>query len=128
MKKLIALYAIIGTALIAAPAAVHAQNNSAQTPSGETVTPKPKKHSLPFHGKVAAVDTAARTVTVGTLVINVTAHTKITKDGHPATLADIAVGEKISGSYIKDEAGKLHAMVIHMGEKKKKKTEASGGN
>lgn len=129
MKKHIALYAIIAAALIAAPAGIRAADNSSKPEAAEAGAAKAKKHGLPFHGKAAAVDTAAMTVTVGHQVINVTAETKITKDGKPATLSDITVGEKISGSYKKDDAGKLNASTIYIGGKakaegKKKKAEA----
>ena len=71
-------------------------------------------------GKVSAVDTTAATVTVGKTTVNITSETKITKDGKPATLADITVGEKIGGAYKKDEAGKMNAVSIRIGEKPEK--------
>jgi len=117
MKNNIALYAIVAAALIVAPASLRAQD-AATTNSPAATTPAPKKHGLPFRGKVAAVDTTAMTVTVGTKTFNVTSETKITKDGEPATLSDITVGETIRGSYKKDAEGKLNATVIRIGEKK----------
>src|SRR5690242_15038782 len=121
MKKHIALYAIIAAALVASPASIRAADTHAKgNESSEAGTPAAKKHHhLPFHGKVAVVDTAAMTVTVGHMVINVTSDTKITKDGKPATVSDITVGEKISGSYTKDDAGKMTAALIHIGGKAK---------
>lgn len=118
MKKQIALYAIIAAALIAAPATMRAEDKPAKKPeAAEAGAPSVKKHGLPFHGKVAAVDATAMTVTVGKLTINVTSETKIAKEGKPATLADIKVGEVITGHYQKDDAGKLNASVIHIGGK-----------
>lgn len=117
MKKNIALYAIVAAALIAAPSALRAQDTGAT--NSPAATAPAKKHGVPFHGKAAAVDTAAMTVTVGTKTFNIASDTKITKDGKPATLSDITVGETISGSSKKDAAGKLNATVIHIGEKKK---------
>lgn len=115
MKKHIALFSLVAAALVAAPTVVLAQD-----------TPPPaKKHEkhggIPFHGKVSAVDTAASTFTVNSLTINVTAETKIVKDGKPATLADITVGEKLNGNYKKDDAGKMTAVAIHISEKGEKK-------
>ena len=119
MKKQIALFAIVAAALITAPSVVRAEDKPSKPEAGTNAVPHaPKKHGvIPFHGKVASVDAAAATVSVGTLTINITSETKITKNGKPATLSDITVGEKISGSYKKDEAGKLDASSINIGEK-----------
>lgn len=127
MKKQIALFALVAAALIAAPSVVLAQGDSTNTPSA--TPPGAKKHgAVPFKGKVSAVDTAAMTVTLATQTLTITSDTKIMKDGKPATLADITVGEKITGQYKKGEAGKLDATVIHIGGKAKKKTEATEKN
>lgn len=113
----ITLFALVTAALVALPAVSRAgdsTNASAATASA------PKKHSVPFHGKVAAVDAAAMTFTVGTMTIAVTSNTKITKDGKPATFAEITVGEHVGGAYKKNAAGKLDATSVRMGEMKKK--------
>ncbi len=117
MKKHIALIAIAAAALIAAPATIHAQD--AAKPAATTPAPAKKKGTA-VHGAVTAVDATAMTVTVGTKTYNVTSDTKITKDGQPATLADVTVGATVSITYKKDDAGKLTATAIHMGVKKKK--------
>jgi hypothetical protein len=123
MKKQIALFSLVAAAFIAAPAVVLAQDTPAPAKKHE------KHGGTPFHGKVSTVDTAGSTFTVGQLTINVTPETKITKDGKPASLSDITVGEKVGGSYKKDEAGKLNAVTVHAGEKgEKKKSEASVKN
>jgi hypothetical protein len=119
MKKQLALLSLIAAALIATPAVINAQENTTPTP------PPAKKHekhgATPFHGKVSAVDAKASTLSIGQMTINVTSDTKITKDGKPATLADIAVGDKVSGNYKKDEAGKMSAVSLHVGDKGDKK-------
>jgi hypothetical protein len=123
MKKQIALFSLVAAALLAAPAVVLAQD-----------TPPPaKKHEkhggVPFHGKVAAVDTKASTITVGSSTITISSETKITKSGKPATLTDISIGDKVSGSYKKDDSGTMTATTIHIGEKgDKKKTDTSEKN
>jgi len=61
------------------------------------------------------------TFMVGKMTIAVTSSTKITKDGQPAVFADITAGETVGGAYKKDDAGKLNAMSVRIGEKKKKK-------
>lgn len=124
MKKTIlkaTLFSLLAAALITLPAVSRAQDQTAT--NAPSTAPAPAK-KLPFHGKAAAVDTAAMTVTVGTLVINVTSETKISKDGKPATLEDIKVGDVVSGSYKKDDEGKLNASMIRDGIKKKKKPAA----
>lgn len=107
--------AVMAAALIAAPAITRAQD-STNAPAAQT--PAPKKHGLPFHGKVASVDATAMTFTVGTMTIGITSATKISKDGKPAVFADITAGENVSGSYKKDEAGKLSATSVRVGAPK----------
>lgn len=107
-------------AIIAAPVLSRAQDNGANPPPapGHSAPVKPKKHEgLVFGGKVTAVDAKAMTLTVGKRTFEVTAETKITKDGKPAILSDIAVGDKIGGTYKKSDDGKLTATTINAGKK-----------
>jgi len=104
------------TAALAAMPAVSRADDATNTPAA---TPAPKKHALPFHGKVAAVDSAAMTFTVGTMTIGITSTTKITKDGQPAVFADITTGAMVRGSYKKDDEGKMNATLVRIGEMKK---------
>ena len=124
MKKQIALFSIMAAALIAVPAISHAADKNKDAPAAADSA---KKQILPFHGKISAVDTTAATITIGKMTINITSETKITKDGKPATVADLAVGDMAGGAYKKDDASKKNATVIHVGEKAakegKKKTE-----
>lgn len=77
---------------------------------------KPAKGG-PFHGKLAAVDKVAKTITVGKRTFQITSETKIKKNGKPATLEDGVVGETVSG-YIKPGGeGKLMATTINFGQK-----------
>lgn len=120
MKKHIALIAIAAAALIAAPATIHAQDAA----KPEAATPAPaKKKAAAVHGAVTAVDATAMTVTVGTKTYTATSDTKITKDGQPATFADITVGETVGITSKKGEGDKLNATAIRIGAAKKKKTE-----
>jgi hypothetical protein len=121
MKKHIVkttLFTLVAAALMAVPAVSRAQASSTEKPAA--TTPAPKKHGLPFHGKVTAVDAAAMTLTLKALMLTVTDETKIMKEGKAITLADIKVGEPVSGAYKKDADGKLTATVIHVGLHKKK--------
>ncbi len=122
MKKQIALFTIMAAALIAVPANTQAQTTNSTTPAAPATTAEaPVKHkktdATEYHGKVAAIDTAGSTITVGEHKITVATTTKISKDGKKATLADFAVGDKVSGSYKKDAAGDLIANSLREGKK-----------
>jgi hypothetical protein len=125
----IAVLSLFAAALVAMPALSRAEGASTNAPASSDPTPaKPKKHgNLPFHGNLSAVDTKARTLTVGTLTLQVTSDTLITRDGKSATLADGVVGELVSGVYKKTNNGILIATSLHFSAKaEKKKKEASG--
>ena len=114
MKKSIvhiALLGLVAAALVAVPATSRAEDK----PKTDT-PPAAKKAHAQFRGKVTAIDTAAMTLTVDTQVIYVTSETKITRNGKPATLSEITVGETATGSCKKDDAGKMDATTIHAGE------------
>ncbi len=117
----ITLFSLVAAALVAVPAVSRAADS---TNSPAASAPASKKHSLPFKGSAAAVDTAAATITVGQLTLNITSETKITKNGQPATMSDITVGASVTGAYKKDDAGKLNAITIKVSDKKKKKAAA----
>jgi hypothetical protein len=72
-----------------------------------TTSPAPKAKTIPYCGNVASVDASVKTFTVGSRTIKVTDQTKVTKQGAAATMADITVGEKVSGSYWKKDDGSL---------------------
>jgi hypothetical protein len=73
----------------------------------------------PFHGKLAAVDQTAKTISVGKRTFQITSETKIKKDGKPATLQDGMVGEEVSGYIKPNDAGKLVATTVNFGPKPK---------
>jgi hypothetical protein len=76
-----------------------------------------KKGAHPFHGKLAAVDKAAKTIKVGESTYQITSETKINKAGKPATLDDGVVGEEVAG-YVKPTAdGKMAATSVRFGPK-----------
>ena len=122
----IAMLGLLTAAFITAPALSRAADTEANMPgaSDQTAPAKPKKHGVPFHGKLAAKDAEAMTITVGTMLIHVTTDTKIIKDGKPATLADGVVGEPVGGAYQKTEDGQLNATVVRFGAKAEDKDKA----
>jgi hypothetical protein len=129
MTKHISQITVLGLltlALVALPALSRAEGPEAKdgpAASEKTPTGKPGKHGIPFHGKLGAVDAKAMTLTVGTLVIHVSADTKITRNGQSATLADGVVGEPAGGAYQKAADGQLNATVVHFGGKGEMKPE-----
>jgi hypothetical protein len=110
------LFSLMAAALVAVPAISRADDMT-NAPSSSVPA---KKHGAPFHGKISAVDTSAMTITVGEMTIEATSETKIMKNGQPATLSDLTVGDMASGYYKKDDAGKMTATTIRIGAKMKK--------
>ena len=86
---------------------------------------KPKRDTVPFHGKIAAIDKDAMTFTIGEREFQVTADTTIKKDGKEATLADAAVGDEVGGVAKKSEDGKLVVTSLRLGPKPEKAAEKS---
>ena len=70
-----------------------------------------------FNGIVIAVNTNAMTLTVSKRTFDITSATKITKNGQPATLSGVAVGDKVGIAYKKAADGKLTAMTVNDGKK-----------
>ncbi|HEV2435336.1 MAG TPA: hypothetical protein VG077_05000 [Verrucomicrobiae bacterium] len=118
--------------LLAVPVLAHAQDanvKNAPASSDQTTNPKPAKHgSIPFHGKIGAVDTSAMTLKVGARTFEITADTKIFNNGEPAALSDGKVGEPVRGTYKKTEAGKLEAVTVHFGAKTEEKPKPENSN
>jgi hypothetical protein len=113
-----ALAAVAGLALCA-PVALHAQTNTTAAPLATASSTKAEKaKKTEYVGIVKSVDTAANSITVtckkgGDMTFVVTPTTKITNNKQPATLADITMGEKVTGSYTKDAAGTMTACKVN---------------
>jgi len=118
MKKFIqiGLVGLLAVVVVGTPLAMRAQSTNAPEKK-VTTEKKASKKSLPFHGKIKAIDKTAKTITVGTEVIQITSETIITKAGKPAALVDAAEGDEVSGAYHKDAAGKLNAVSVRFGAK-----------
>ena len=89
-------------------------------------SPAPKSpKALPFHGKISAVDQTAKTFSIAgkeaTRVYKITDKTVITKEGKPATMADVAENEEVRGSYWKQADGSLEAKTVKLGQKAESK-------
>ena len=119
IRILPALVALVGFAFV--PLHLSAQSSDtpasgSSTDSGAPAKPKGKK-GTPFSGAITAVDASANTVTVdnnGTPVtLTVNEKTKIKKAGAAATIADLAVGQKVTGSY-SEKGGAATAKMINV--------------
>jgi len=123
-KKLLSIAAVVAFAL-GLPMGIRAAENTTKEAADAGKKAEAGK-PVPLHGIVASVDKAAKTFTItykkGDKVYVVTADTKITKKGAPATFDDIAVKGYVTGSYVKD-GDKLIAHTLKVGEEKPAKDE-----
>jgi hypothetical protein len=106
----------VAALILGVPSGAPAKEKKTETAIPEaSVSPATKANPLPYRGKVASVDASAKTFMVGKRTIKVTDQTNITKQGTAATMADITVGENVSGSYWKKDDGSLEAKNIKVG-------------
>jgi hypothetical protein len=117
MKTLgkITLASILAAVMVGMPARLMADDSSTNKPA------KPHAAGSRFFGKLSAVDTTAKTITVENKTMpkrtfDITSETKITKDGKPATLNDGVVGEDVGGSFATGADGKLTAKTVRFGK------------
>lgn len=101
-RFLLRLALVAGLAISAPTLALAAKTKPPATPAATPETGR----SVPYHGKVTVVDAAAKTFSIkGKEKDRVFATTEETviigKDGAPATLASIPVGEEVRGSAMK---------------------------
>ena len=100
-------------------AAAKGKKSASPTPSATaSATPMEKEkpaRPIAYRGKIASVDTTAKTFTVGSRTIKVTDESKITKQGAAATMSDIVADEEVRGSYWKKEDGSLEAKSVKLG-------------
>jgi hypothetical protein len=127
-----ALVAILGLALAGAPVTAQAQtstNTAAGTPVAASTPAKATKTAdIPYKGSITAID--ANSVTIAsakaTLTLVITPKTTFKKDKVAATLADFAVGDKVTGSYSTEATiGSGATMMANSLHKKTPKTPAT---
>jgi hypothetical protein len=107
---------------ISTPCIAFADDAPAKTPPAKTDPPttKPDENGpQKFYGPISAIDTDAKTITVGDQVFHVVGETQMTKaaDDSAATLADATVGQPARGSYTKSADGKLNLTKVRFGRK-----------
>src|ERR1039457_2917877 len=113
---------LLAAAIAGMPLQLLAQSTNKAAATNKSTTVKKdstakKKSAHPFHGNLAAVDKAARTIKLGESVYQITSETKISKDGKPATLDDGVVGEPVSGYAKPTNDGKMTATTVRFGAK-----------
>ena len=77
--------------------------------------------AIPFRGTASAINQSAKTFTIAgkltSRVFKVTDKTTVTKAGSPATFADLAENDAVTGSYWKQTDGSLEAKSLKIGGK-----------
>lgn len=119
MRKTIVKFgaaALLAAAIVAMPLPLLAQSTN-KAPAEKIQATAKKAGAGPFHGKLAAMDKVAKTLTVGKRTFQVTSETRIFKGDKPATFDEGTLGEEVSG-YVKPAAeGKLIATKVTFGAK-----------
>ncbi len=117
---------------LAAPLSAVAAEEGPGTPGGTpnaTQTPapagapavRPKRETYPFRGTVGSVDPAAMTLVLEgrqtRRVVQLTAQTRIEKDGAPATVESVKTGDAVGGTLRKTAEGREEALLVRVGPK-----------
>jgi len=108
---------VLAAAFVLAPVVGFAQDKP-KAPAAGSAPEKPRQshdRPAPFRGSVAAVDKAAKTVTVGERTFHISSETRLFNGNRPGTLDDVKVGDLISGNFVKGADGKLTAKMIRFG-------------
>jgi len=115
MKSSLLKLALVAAALCA-PVAVQAQTTTT-APAATAPVPAPatKSTKTPYKGTVKSIDAASLVVTTakGDLTLAIAPTTKVKVNKKAAKVTDITVGEKVTGSYTKDDTGAMTAYSIH---------------
>jgi len=134
MKKSVVL-ALLTAAMVftdsATQAAEGAKDKSPQAPKSER-----KQKQMPFRGKIGTVDKTAKTVTLEgkekSRTLQITSASKITKNGKPAVIDDMIVGQTVGGLARETATGKWEVVTLSIGAKseneKAKAAEKKGEN
>ena len=129
MLKIIVV-SLVATLITAVTPRGSAQETQKESPAAaeKKASPKAEKKDarIPFHGKLAAVDKKDKTITVGERTFQITADSKLSKGGKPATLDDAVVGEEVGGNYQKGSDGKLKVGTVRFGPKHEGEAKKSG--
>ena len=105
------------------PANVSAKPKANPAPSMAAVSitaeASKKQRAVPYRGKIASVDSSAKTFTIigkeKSRTFKITDRTTLTKADQPATIKDVVVDEEVRGSYWILADGSLEAKTIKLG-------------
>ena len=111
MKNVMAMTTIGLMAL--AIAGTHLNLTAQEADSAAASESQTKRQTLPFHGKLKEIDSEARTVVVGSRTFKLNEQTKYLQ----GSLEEAKIGEKVGGSYWKEQDGTLMVNSIRFGEK-----------
>ena len=122
MNRLSITLSILAAFALSAPLSTFAADKGKA--AGAAATEKPAAEgaakAVPYRGKVAAVDTTAKTFTIKSKaserVFNITDSTKVTKDEGAADIAAITAGEEVRGQAVKN-GDKWDAVSVMIGAK-----------
>jgi hypothetical protein len=119
MQRLFITTLIAATLLVSGASARAADEGKDQSAEASKAEKKPKQ--LPFRGKVSAVDKAGQTVSLKgkekSRTFQLTSESKITKDGNPADIDQINVGESVGGLARENAAGQKEVLTLNVGAK-----------
>lgn len=127
MKSLLRIFAITSlaaTVMLGTPTTSSAQEKEKAKEKEKGKGDEKAKGGGGFTGKAEAVDKTAKTVKLSgktARVIQITATTKILKDGKPATLDDLKDGDDVYGGYKTTADGKLEGTTFNIGKPPAKK-------
>jgi hypothetical protein len=110
---------LVAAAITVLPAQLPAQttNKAASSKKSSDTTSATTKSAHPLRGKLAAVDKAAKTITLGKSTYYITADTKIKKADKAATLDDAVIGEEVTGYAKPGDGGKMIASSLNLSPK-----------
>ncbi len=117
------LVAAVATAILINATTVSAQDKAKEKDKAAEKTGEKAKGGG-FTGKAVAVDKAAKTVKLSGekgRTLQISATTKIAKDGKPGTLDDLKEGDDVFGGYKIGADGKLEATSLSIGKAPAKK-------
>jgi hypothetical protein len=109
---------LLAAITITVPVRSQTDDKGTSAPSAEK---SKKSASIPFTGKLNAVDKTAMTITLEgkekKRTIHLTSQTRYMKAGKPATLDDAVVGEEVAGQIVKKAEGQEEAVSLRLGPK-----------
>lgn len=124
LKSILVTGLCVGALALGLAPRASAQDSSPAPEASASASPaKTKSHrGIPYRGKIASVDQAAKTFTINTKsgqsrVFTVNDETRIMKDGAPAMIGDLAAEQMVRGQYMKNDDGTMVAKSVMIGAK-----------